>query len=1061
MKRITLLALLLFSVIGVQSQVLNQSAGWPNATWTITGSYATAAAAFEANPTLTANFAFDDDDAASAHEDNIAAESPVIDLTAAHTAGERWIFGTAMYGYRYLDADVLRFEYWDAGSSTWVAWGGSIPGNNTTVTDNFCTITKTAYTTPALNISTFTATQLSGFRYRIYYNDSLAGTDWNYGFCFDSPRVYSQTPPACIAPNTLGANPVTSNSATLFWTEGGTATGWNIEYGITGFTQGTGTVVSGVTNPYVLGSLTPNTVYQFYVQADCGGSGTSTWSGPFSFTTLPVPPANDECATAVALTVNADLNCGVVTAGTNLGATASAQTDNVVGTPEDDVWYSFVATNSSHRVSLLNVVAASGTSVDMAIGVYNGTGGCAALVFQADSDPNTLNMSGLTIGATYLVRVYGWGTGTGSARTNFNICVGTLPAPTANDSCDSAVALTVNPDLNCGTVTAGTNVSATASPQADDVVGNPDDDVWFTFVATSAQHRVSLANVVAVIGTSTDMGIGVYNGTGGCLGLVFHADSDPNTLNLSGLTIGNTYYVRVYGFGATTASAQTTFNICVGTPPPPPVNDECTGAVALTVNPDLLCGTVTPGTVSSATASATEGTSCTGTEDDDVWFYFIATSTSHKIDLLNVTGTSTNLNHSLWTGPDCSTLTLVPGTCSDPNTSAPTGLTIGETYYLRVFSSVATAQDINFNVCIGATPPPPANDECDNAVALTVNADLNCGVVTAGTNVSSTASAQTDDVAGTPDDDVWFTFVATSAQHRISLTNVVAVIGTSVDMAIGVYDGSAGCAGLVYFATSDPNTLNLTGLTPGNTYTVRVYGFGVTTASAQANFNICVGTPPPPPANDACSSATAIAALPYTTTADATSATNNTGFVATCGTGMNDGVWYTLVGNGGDITVAVTSPTGWDPEIGVYTGSCGAFTCVGFIDAGASGGAETYTIVGSQLGVTYYVNVGQWSGTTDNAEGPFTLNVSTTLSTDGFDMAAFKAYPNPVKDVLNLSYTTDITAVEVYNMMGQQVLTKSINLPQGQVDMSNLSAGNYIVKISADQATKTIKVIKQ
>ncbi len=75
--------------------------------------------------------------------------------------------------------------------------------------------------------------------------------------------------------------------------------------------------------------------------------------------------------------------------------------------------------------------------------------------------------------------------------------------------------------------------------------------------------------------------------------------------------------------------------------------------------------------------------------------------------------------------------------------------------------------------------------------------------------------------------------------------------------------------------------------------------------------------------------------------------------------------------------------------------------------------------------------------------------------------SSFKAYPNPVTNVLNLSYSSEITSVEVFNMLGQKVLVKELNVAQGQIDMSNLNSGNYLVKVTADGQTKTIKVIKQ
>ncbi len=93
-------------------------------------------------------------------------------------------------------------------------------------------------------------------------------------------------PPTCFQPSAQSATNITATSADLGWTPSGTETMWDYEYGMSGFTQGTGTLVTGTTsNPSNITSLTPNTTYQFYVRANCGASVTSTWAGPFSFTT--------------------------------------------------------------------------------------------------------------------------------------------------------------------------------------------------------------------------------------------------------------------------------------------------------------------------------------------------------------------------------------------------------------------------------------------------------------------------------------------------------------------------------------------------------------------------------------------------------------------------------------------------------------------------------------------------------------------------------------------------------------------------------------------------------
>ncbi|TBX70988.1 T9SS type A sorting domain-containing protein [Flavobacterium silvisoli] len=83
------------------------------------------------------------------------------------------------------------------------------------------------------------------------------------------------------------------------------------------------------------------------------------------------------------------------------------------------------------------------------------------------------------------------------------------------------------------------------------------------------------------------------------------------------------------------------------------------------------------------------------------------------------------------------------------------------------------------------------------------------------------------------------------------------------------------------------------------------------------------------------------------------------------------------------------------------------------------------------------------------------------LATPTFNANNFKAYPNPVKDILNLSAETTISQVQVTNLLGQVVLSKNINATQGQIDVANLASGTYLVKVSSDDLVKTIKVIKQ
>jgi hypothetical protein len=89
------------------------------------------------------------------------------------------------------------------------------------------------------------------------------------------------------------------------------------------------------------------------------------------------------------------------------------------------------------------------------------------------------------------------------------------------------------------------------------------------------------------------------------------------------------------------------------------------------------------------------------------------------------------------------------------------------------------------------------------------------------------------------------------------------------------------------------------------------------------------------------------------------------------------------------------------------------------------------------------------------------FTVDTTLGSNSFDTSNFVAYPNPVKDVLNLSYKTAISNVKVINLLGQEVVNAKANTNDVQVNMSALNAGVYIVNVTVDDTIHSIKVIKE
>lgn len=101
-------------------------------------------------------------------------------------------------------------------------------------------------------------------------------------------------------------------------------------------------------------------------------------------------------------------------------------------------------------------------------------------------------------------------------------------------------------------------------------------------------------------------------------------------------------------------------------------------------------------------------------------------------------------------------------------------------------------------------------------------------------------------------------------------------------------------------------------------------------------------------------------------------------------------------------------------------------------------------------------NTGQWGPVFRNV-----VSVQNSLSTGDFSLANLVAYPNPVRDVLNVSFDKEISTIVVFNALGQQVMERQVNATEAVIDVSNLTSGNYFVKVTADNAFKTLKIIKE
>ncbi len=398
-----------------------------------------------------------------------------------------------------------------------------------------------------------------------------------------------------------------------------------------------------------------------------------------------------------------------------------------------------------------------------------------------------------------------------------------------NDLCADAIA------ISCGDSLTGSNTDATDSDEPTDLCGifnnGTAPGVWYSFAGNGDIVTVSLC------GSGFDTQLQVFSGN--CNGLVCVAGNDDNFAacgagNNSQLVFvsdaSTDYLIYVNGYGANTGD----FNIeltCV-TPPPAPVNDECLAALPLLVNPDESCDVLNETlTIGGATTSA-EANPCTGTANDDAWFTFVATATSHILEISNVQGAPTDLVHSVYSGP-CDALVNIA--CSDPNQSLLQGLTVGDTYTVRIYSFGTTPiVTTTFDLCIRQLPPPPENDECIEATVAGVNPDSFCNISTPGNLAGATDSNLANGCPGIADDDIWFEFVALSGVQIIELLNVT---GTPNDLTHGLYEGT--CDALVEVNCSAADQSFNQGLTVGQTYYIRVFTAGSDPVN-DVTFDLCI-----------------------------------------------------------------------------------------------------------------------------------------------------------------------------------------------------------------------------
>ena len=131
-------------------------------------------------------------------------------------------------------------------------------------------------------------------------------------------------------------------------------------------------------------------------------------------------------------------------------------------------------------------------------------------------------------------------------------------------------------------------------------------------------------------------------------------------------------------------------------------------------------------------------------------------------------------------------------------------------------------------------------------------------------------------------------------------------------------------------------------------------------------------------------------------------------------------------------------------------------------------GLKTYSFTPTNSGVYYFsfLNTTDANTTASTTEALLIDNftVSQTLSNNTVLETKFSTYPNPTKDIINITNSTQATmsSIEITDTNGRIVKNvKLSDVSEAQINVADLSVGVYMMKIVSDKGILTKKVIKE
>ncbi len=350
-------------------------------------------------------------------------------------------------------------------------------------------------------------------------------------------------------------------------------------------------------------------------------------------------------------------------------------------------------------------------------------------------------------------------------------------------------------------------------------------------------------------------------------------------------------------------------------------------------------------------------------------------------------------------------------------------------------------------------------DDCEGARPIA------CGTSEIGDTLTATNDAVDECGTAITAPGVWYVFEDTSGLASVVTVTTCSAL-TDYDTKLNVYSGD--CSALTCVDGNDDAGADcaVSGLqsqvvfnSDGNTtFYILVQGFGGNTG----NFELTMTCDLVPPPNDEIANSIDVDEIgfPYTDPNVATiAATLEAGTPVDCDNAGVRGVWYNFVPElDGTATAEVISPAGFT-SVTFYTAPSESateteLTLVDYFDNQCV--PQNDASIPVVTGQAYYVYVANMGGSTDIViDGDFFLGANDNK------IEGFAYYPNPTTGVVNLSSIDLIENVEVYNILGQKVVDQNVNAVNTNIDITGLSVGAYIMKVSINGQVGTYKIIKR